>query len=59
MRRATRGAQEKRSGGAWCLRDPLYAMKLQEVIGGQWREVSVAMQFPFQGWNVVRPSIAT
>jgi Mn-containing catalase len=27
--------------------DPLYAMKLQEVIGGQWGEMSVMMQYLF------------
>src|SRR3954468_23934158 len=36
--------------------DPLYAMKLQEVIGGQWGEMSVMMQYLFQGWNCRGPS---
>jgi Mn-containing catalase len=36
--------------------DPLYAMKLQEVIGGQWGEISVAMQYLFQGWNCRGPA---
>src|SRR3954463_14637993 len=36
--------------------DPLYAMKLQEVIGGQWGEMSVAMQYLFQGWNCRGPA---
>ena len=31
--------------------DPLYAKKLQEVLGGQWGEITVAMQYLFQGWN--------
>ena len=36
--------------------DPLYAMKLQEVIGGQWGEMSVMMQYLFQGWNCRGPA---
>jgi Mn-containing catalase len=36
--------------------DPLYASKLQEVIGGQWGEISVMMQYLFQGWNCRGPS---
>src|SRR3954465_14761287 len=36
--------------------DPLYAVKLQEVIGGQWGEMSVAMQYLFQGWNCRGPA---
>ena len=36
--------------------DPLYAMKLQEVIGGQWGEMSVAIQYLFQGWNCRGPA---
>src|SRR5919205_4185909 len=36
--------------------DPLYASKLQEVIGGQWGEMSVAMQYLFQGWNCRGPA---
>lgn len=31
--------------------DPVYAMKLQELIGGAWGEMTVAMQYLFQGWN--------
>lgn len=31
--------------------DPLYAKKLQEILGGQFGEISVAMQYMFQGWN--------
>ncbi|WP_010649677.1 manganese catalase family protein [Oceanobacillus massiliensis] len=31
--------------------DPIFARKLQEVLGGQWGEISVAMQYLFQGWN--------
>jgi len=35
--------------------DPLFAMKLQEVLGGQWGEMSVAMGYLFQGWNCKAP----
>ncbi|MDO7906423.1 manganese catalase family protein [Paenibacillus sp. JX-17] len=31
--------------------DPLYAKKLQEVLGGQYGEMSVMMQYLFQGFN--------
>lgn len=31
-------------------------MKLQEVIGGQWGEMSVMMQYLFQGWNCRGPA---
>jgi len=31
--------------------DPVFAMKLQELIGGHWGEMTVAMQYLFQGWN--------
>ncbi|MFD1039601.1 manganese catalase family protein [Virgibacillus byunsanensis] len=31
--------------------DPVYAKKLQEILGGQFGEISVAMQYLFQGWN--------
>lgn len=30
--------------------DPVYAKKLQEVLGGQFGEISVMMQYLFQGW---------
>src|SRR3954470_8857829 len=36
--------------------DPLYARKLQEVLGGQWGEITVAMQYLFQGWNCRGPA---
>jgi Mn-containing catalase len=36
--------------------DPLFAMKLQEVIGGQWGEMSVFMMYLFQGWNCRGPA---
>jgi Mn-containing catalase len=35
--------------------DPLYAMKLQEILGGAWGEMTVAMQYLFQGWNTRIP----
>lgn len=31
--------------------DPVYAKKLQEVLDGQYGEISVMMQYLFQGWN--------
>ena len=36
--------------------DPLYAKKLQEVLGGQFGEITVAMQYLFQGWNCRGPA---
>ncbi|HYG62797.1 MAG TPA: manganese catalase family protein [Thermoanaerobaculia bacterium] len=36
--------------------DPLYARKLQEVLGGQFGEMTVAMQYLFQGWNCRGPA---
>jgi Mn-containing catalase len=35
--------------------DPLYAKKLQEILGGQWGEISVMMSYLFQGWNCRGP----
>lgn len=35
--------------------DPVYARKLQEVLGGQWGEISVMMSYLFQGWNCRGP----
>jgi len=35
--------------------DPLYAKKLQEVLGGQWGEITVSLQYLFQGWNCRGP----
>jgi Mn-containing catalase len=35
--------------------DAVYARKLQEVLGGQYGEISVAMQYMFQGWNMHMP----
>lgn len=31
--------------------DPIYARKLQEILGGQFGEISVALQYLFQGWS--------
>ena len=31
--------------------DALLAKRLQEVLGGQWGEISVMMMYMFQGWN--------
>lgn len=31
--------------------DPVFAKKVQELIGGQFGEMSVAMQYLFQGWS--------
>ncbi len=36
--------------------DPVYAKKLQEVLGGQWGEMSVMMAYLFQGWNCRGPT---
>lgn len=35
--------------------DPAYARKLQEVLGGQYGEITVAMQYGFQSWNCKLP----
>ncbi|MCO5967175.1 manganese catalase family protein [Actinoallomurus soli] len=35
--------------------DPVFAHKLQELIGGAWGEMTVAMQYLFQGWNIRMP----
>jgi Mn-containing catalase len=35
--------------------DPIYAAKLQELLGGAWGEITVAMQYLFQGWNCRMP----
>jgi len=35
--------------------DPVYAKQLQEVLGGQWGEISVMMTYLFQGWNCRAP----
>ena len=35
--------------------DAVYARKLQEVLGGQYGEITVAMQYVFQAWNIHIP----
>ncbi len=35
--------------------DALYGRALQEVLGGQYGEITVAMQYMFQGWNMHLP----
>jgi Mn-containing catalase len=35
--------------------DPIYAKKLQELIGGQYGEMTVMMQYLFQGWSCRGP----
>lgn len=35
--------------------DAAYARKLQEVLGGQYGEITVAMQYGFQSWNCRLP----
>jgi Mn-containing catalase len=36
--------------------DPLFAKQMQELIGGQWGEMSVMMGYLFQGWNCRGPA---
>lgn len=36
--------------------DPIYAMKIQELIGGVFGEMTVMMQYLFQGWNCRGPA---
>src|SRR3954463_16171079 len=35
--------------------DAVYARKLQEVLGGQYGEITVAMQYAFQSWSIHVP----
>ncbi|SDE27264.1 manganese catalase family protein [Auraticoccus monumenti] len=35
--------------------DAVYARKLQEVLGGQYGEITIAMQYGFQAWNIHIP----
>ena len=35
--------------------DPLFAMKIQELVGGQFGEMTVMMQYLFQGWTCKMP----
>ncbi|HZH28809.1 MAG TPA: manganese catalase family protein [Azospirillaceae bacterium] len=37
------------------LSDPVFARQLQELLGGQWGEISVMMTYFFQGWNCRGP----
>jgi len=32
--------------------DAVYTRKLQEVLGGRYGEITIAMQYMFQGWNM-------
>jgi len=36
--------------------DPFFARRLQEVLGGQWGEMTVAITYLFQGWNCRGPA---
>lgn len=36
--------------------DPIYAKKLQEILGGQFGEMTVMMQYLFQGWSCRGPA---
>ncbi len=36
--------------------DPVLARRLQEPLGGQWGEISVAMSYLFQGWSCRGPA---
>jgi Mn-containing catalase len=36
--------------------DPIYAKKLQELVGGSFGEMTVMMQYLFQGWNCRGPA---
>jgi Mn-containing catalase len=36
--------------------DPIFAGRLQEVLGGQWGEMSVMISYLFQGWNCRGPA---
>ena len=36
--------------------DPIFAKQMQELIGGQWGEMSVMMGYLFQGWNCRGPA---
>ncbi|RJK92758.1 manganese catalase family protein [Vallicoccus soli] len=35
--------------------DPAFARRFQEVLGGKWGEMTVAMQYLYQGWNTRLP----
>ncbi len=36
--------------------DPIFAKQMQELLGGQWGEMSVMMTYLFQGWNSRGPA---
>jgi Mn-containing catalase len=36
--------------------DPIFAKLMQELLGGQWGEISVMMGYLFQGWNCRGPA---
>jgi Mn-containing catalase len=36
--------------------DPIFARRLQEVLGGQWGEISVMLGYLFQSWNCRAPA---
>ena len=36
--------------------DPVFAKQMQELIGGQWGEMSVMVNYLFQGWNCRGPA---
>lgn len=36
--------------------DPIFAKQMQELLGGQWGEMSVMMTYLFQGWNCRGPA---
>jgi len=36
--------------------DPIFAKMLQELLGGQWGEISVMMTYLFQGWSCRGPA---
>jgi Mn-containing catalase len=36
--------------------DPIFAKQMQELIGGQWGEMSVMLGYLFQGWNCRGPA---
>lgn len=35
--------------------DAVFARRFQEVLGGQYGEITVAMQYGFQAWNAHEP----
>ncbi len=36
--------------------DPIFSKQMQELLGGQWGEISVMMTYLFQGWNCRGPA---